>query len=259
MSVHVLSWVLKHSDASGNERMCLLVLANYADDEGLAWPGLERIAHEMRVSVRTAQRSLRTLEAARRIATIPQGAPDNRIRGDRRPNAYRILRGVTVGTPSANGVTEQVERGDRSRTNGVTGVAPEPSLNRQKKPFAPDGASIEFDRDFWPVYPARNGRKVGKKAALEHWRKLRPADRPLAVEAAKAYAAAVARSETIPRDAERFLKREYWRDWVPDRPVASLLSGANVPLPRLPCETCQDRTWILPDDATEVVPCPDCR
>lgn len=152
MSVQAISWVLKHSTTDATDRLCLLVLANYADAEGLAWPGVELIAHDMRVSPRTAQRALRSLETAGHIDVDVNGAPDSRMRADRRSNAYRIImgRGDTCVTPSesgrgvtseargdsqrADGVTPGAPRGDNQRAHGVSQVSPKPSVEPKKEP-----------------------------------------------------------------------------------------------------------------------------
>lgn len=59
-----------------------------------------------------------------------------------------------------------------------------------------------FD-EFWKVYPARNGKKIGKDNALIEWRKLKPSERERAMVGAKHLAA----SDQLPKDAERFLRR----------------------------------------------------
>ena len=72
--------------------------------------------------------------------------------------------------------------------------------------------TLGFD-EFWSVYPQRNGRKVGKQAALKLFVKLDLDDRRAAWRAARNYAAA-AEQGTFVRDAQRFLKDDYWRDWL---------------------------------------------
>lgn len=65
MSVAALSWVLEHSDARLADRLVLLVLADHAKSDGTgAWPGIDTIAVQARVSRRTAIYSLQALEAA---------------------------------------------------------------------------------------------------------------------------------------------------------------------------------------------------
>jgi hypothetical protein len=80
-------------------------------------------------------------------------------------------------------------------------------------PPKPSRYSEEFER-FWRAYPSRNGRKNGKRAAFDLWRRIAADDRDLLVAAAEKYAASLTAKRGFARDPERFLKREWWRDWV---------------------------------------------
>lgn len=71
----------------------------------------------------------------------------------------------------------------------------------------------EFEA-FWQAYPRRKGKRVGKGAALRLWHKLKPAEQCEALEAAKNYARSDAAQRGYARDADRFLKADWWRDWV---------------------------------------------
>lgn len=73
MSIHVVSWVLKHSNARGHDRMALLVFADKADDNGLdAWPSADRVAYEGRMSRSTAIAARKRLVRDGRL--IPDGS-----------------------------------------------------------------------------------------------------------------------------------------------------------------------------------------
>jgi hypothetical protein len=63
---------------------------------------------------------------------------------------------------------------------------------------------------FWVAYPARNGRKDGKRAALEVWMRQKPTSALLGgiLEAVSSYAA----STDLPCDAVRWLKGRRWED-----------------------------------------------
>lgn len=94
---------------------------------------------------------------------------------------------------------------------------------------------------FWAAYPARNGRpKVGKGLCEAKFKELDDADQQACITAAKAYAkASKPRPDDAfvpePRDPIRFLKQDWWRDWV--QPIAqqcqfrSLQSCENLALP----------------------------
>jgi len=74
----------------------------------------------------------------------------------------------------------------------------------------------QFDA-FWDEYPRRNGRKVGKSSAFEQMKKnIKPEELPALMTAVKHYKVA----DTIAKDAERFLKKDYWRDWI-EKPLDS--------------------------------------
>lgn len=63
MSVHVLSWVLKHSPATQGARLVLIVLADHASHDGTdAYPSVKTLAHQARLSERATQYALRELE-----------------------------------------------------------------------------------------------------------------------------------------------------------------------------------------------------
>lgn len=90
-----------------------------------------------------------------------------------------------------------------------------------KKSF-PDG----FDQ-FWEAYPNRNGRKVGKQAAVELFEKLTVEDRELVIQAAKNYAADQRCIDGYSKDPERFLKKEFWRDFI-GTPVSRVMTDEEL-------------------------------
>ena len=71
---------------------------------------------------------------------------------------------------------------------------------------------------FWAHYPARNRRKVGKAQCKVLVDQMSDSDQELLVNAAKHYAIACRphADEFVPapRDPIRFLKQDWWRDWV---------------------------------------------
>jgi hypothetical protein len=85
---------------------------------------------------------------------------------------------------------------------------------------------------FWQAYPLRGGRKRGKRTCLGIWRQvIRAGERPLLVEAARHYADSAESQRGFARDPERFLRNEWWRDWVPKLPLAppTKAPAADVP------------------------------
>lgn len=95
---------------------------------------------------------------------------------------------------------------------GTAPPSPSRTVKNRKEPTSasprgddePDDVQVvsSFEQ-FWQIYPARNGRKIGKGQALAQWRKLTQQQRR------RAYLGALnlARSDQLPKDAHRFLRR----------------------------------------------------
>lgn len=74
---------------------------------------------------------------------------------------------------------------------------------------------VTFFDDFWRIYPSRNGRKVGKAETFKKFCQLKEVDLPLIVQAARNYSTSEDVKNGIGiRDPKRFLKDNYWRDWI---------------------------------------------
>jgi len=63
MSFQAMAWALKQPGKTA-EKFLLIVIANYADENGQAWPSVERLCADTGMSRATVQRSLRKLEKA---------------------------------------------------------------------------------------------------------------------------------------------------------------------------------------------------
>jgi len=79
---------------------------------------------------------------------------------------------------------------------------------RKERPKTPTAYSEAFEV-FWTSYPARKGKKQGKKRAWGIWHKLNPTGALLTKIMA---GAAAIKNEEYPKDAERWLKAEGWND-----------------------------------------------
>lgn len=67
MSLRAMLWVLDDADIPDNDTSvlcCLVALADDADDDGLCWPGMRRIAARARMSVNGARKALQRAEDA---------------------------------------------------------------------------------------------------------------------------------------------------------------------------------------------------
>lgn len=85
-------------------------------------------------------------------------------------------------------------------------------------------ARASLFEQFWEAYPKRNGRRLGKSKARALFKNLGIQDQALAVAAALNYAESSDAKRGFAKDPERFLKSDYWRDWLEQAqapPVAS--------------------------------------
>lgn len=114
-----MSWVLKHSDETLGRRLVLLVLADHAKEDGSgAWPSVETIAKEARLSERQVQYALRGLETSLSITCTGRTKKGTRV--------YAVhMRGADIAPLAAQG-------GAIYDSEGVQPIAPEPSLEPSK-------------------------------------------------------------------------------------------------------------------------------
>lgn len=155
MSIQAVAWVLEFSEAQGNDRLVLLSIANHAgknphDGAWEAWPGLDTIAHESRMSRRTVHASLRPLVDGGDLSIVRNGAPDERVRKDRRTNLYRINGVQAVCMPLPDGVQNGVQKSPTGCSdNAVTSTNADQNrhLNRTEQRVVENRKDIDLPRD----------------------------------------------------------------------------------------------------------------
>ncbi len=129
MSVRSITRVWERSRQSGSELLMLLAIADFADDDGQAYPAVSTLATKCRMQLRNAQYVLGALKASGELEIRPNEGP-------RGTNLYRItlpegvqpvapLQSIAPMQPSSRGGATQCAK-------GVQPIAPEPSLNRQE-------------------------------------------------------------------------------------------------------------------------------
>ena len=57
MSIAWMNYVWEHSDQKGTSLLLLLAIADHANDDGICWPSVARLAHKARTTKRQAQPS----------------------------------------------------------------------------------------------------------------------------------------------------------------------------------------------------------
>lgn len=114
MSIKVMTNVWEHSAMKGSALLLLLAIADHADDDGLAFPGTEKLAKKIRMSERQVKRLRQILYKSGELEYISGG----KFKGDK----------LSVR------VTNPVSKGDKPGTPRVTRVSPEPSIESSREP-----------------------------------------------------------------------------------------------------------------------------
>lgn len=91
---------------------------------------------------------------------------------------------------------------------------------------------------FWDSYPSREGKKLEKAATLKEFFKIPEKDHTLVVIATRNYA----NSTRLPKDPKRFLKDDFWREWI--EPAEANIVSCNGKTPKREvkrnCKDCGD-------------------
>lgn len=204
------------------------VLRRHGDDPKNCYPGQGRIARLIGRSPRSINGWLRQLEDA--------GWIERTIRfsdvGDYDSNAYRVFlvrrageRGVRAdervpvraseragyaldSAIKESQVNESNEERKTARVEAGERVDLEMSEAATTRRLERDEALARFE-EFWSVYPARNGKKLGKAKAVAVWAKLSLDEHRAAWRGARHYAA----SGQLAKDAHRWLRDRCWEEW----------------------------------------------
>jgi len=135
MSVHTLSRVWAHSKSVGSQRLVLLAIADWANDDGEAYPAISSIAKKAAVSERTVQYCIRELAAAGELQ-IEEG------NGRNHTHLYRVQILHPADTAPPQSTAERVQ----DTAEGVQPVAPKPSGEPLGEPsLLPQGGEGDTD------------------------------------------------------------------------------------------------------------------
>ncbi|ONI85682.1 hypothetical protein ALI22I_28370 [Saccharothrix sp. ALI-22-I] len=162
MSIEAINWALNHAPIPTDRKdaaalaITLIALANHAGPDGTeAFPSVERMIGYTRLSRRTVQRALRSLEELDLIRRGNTRVRDARIeRADQRPQVYDLVLSARLstgaeagrqdGTPLTSTGRQQRPNGASAATKRGVSMTPEPSFNRPRNrpaPSAPGGRS----------------------------------------------------------------------------------------------------------------------
>ena len=196
MSIKVMSKVFEWSESEGTDRLVMLALADFCDDDHICYPGIGRVAKKCRISERTVQRSMMSLQKLGELHREMGAGVE--VKGKGFTNRYELR----FKRPGCQTDTSNGDRGDKQGLNGVTRLSPKSSVqttrestlslnglngSRGRKKFTPpsikeiEARCIEIGLDkreavkFFNWHDSR-GWKVGRmpmvnwKSALNTWK-----------------------------------------------------------------------------------------
>jgi DNA-binding IscR family transcriptional regulator len=98
-----LVWSCEHfGTKDGKELLVMLALADWANDDGKAWPSVAQLCKRARISERHWYRIRPKLVKAGFIQITEKGGPVRNNRNDRRSNLYRIVLGKLQSSKKRN-------------------------------------------------------------------------------------------------------------------------------------------------------------
>lgn len=143
-----------NSRHKGSELLLLLAIADFADEQGTAFPAISTLAEKCRIQPRRVRYILRTLERSGELSIKQNKGPPPKF-----PNLYKITL-PDGGLHSTAGVHSKVQRAALEGMRGLHCSATKPSLTVSNHP------TVGFER-FWRIYPDK--RKGSKSACFRLW------------------------------------------------------------------------------------------
>jgi len=133
MSIKVSAVVWQGSRNKSGNLLVLLALADHADDQGTAWPGVRLLARKTRLSQRHARRCLNQLVASGELEILPNQAPSGRA-------LYKIRLdqlnpdNLSAGTSASESVTPMSVSTDADDRQPASPYIEEPSTQSSEEP-----------------------------------------------------------------------------------------------------------------------------
>jgi len=144
MSIKVATQIWQGSKQKSGNLLVLLALADHADDEGKAWPGIPLLARKARLSERHVRRCLNQLVGDGEVTVLTEPAPSGgrwyQIRLDQLG-----LDNLSTGSSTAGTVTPM--SGNKDADGGP--YIREPSFKPSEEPSSPNLPNTHQDVSFW--------------------------------------------------------------------------------------------------------------
>ena len=150
MSFQAMAWAVSHKLPS-KDKFVLVMMANYADEDGKCWPSLNRLADDTSMSRSTIQLAIKGLETAGMLR-IEHRSQD----GVKLPNYYYLnLKKIYREPVQCTDLNEEIYR---QTVEGIPAVGNKPIT----EPITKDSI-VGFEK-FWLACPRRIGKEAARKA-----------------------------------------------------------------------------------------------
>ena len=141
MSIQAVAWAIGLAGVTPSEKLVLIVVANYADDLGFAWPSQDTLSSDTSMSLRTVRSAIQRLEERGLLQRRKRYA-----RGERSSDMLHLAVGCSLATAADIAAERSLQpapetvpaksagrRAYRQNPSTVPAtIAGNPSLNRQK-------------------------------------------------------------------------------------------------------------------------------
>ena len=211
---------------TAHEKLVLIALADMADDDGICWPAMKKVAKKSLCSKRTAQRAIGRFEDMQILSKTER--PKEQKRND--SNLYQLdfmaLIHMTNSVLKGDTVSPTGRQGDTQVGDTVTPetINKEPTNRTYQEPITGTSAASaaasetagELFEQFRAAYPASRRKTEVKQAKAQFTAALKKVDSPqVLIDAAAAYANWCQVQGTEPRYIKgmwRWLRDERWMD-----------------------------------------------
>lgn len=191
MSWQAVTWATRCRVGDASEKLLLMTLANYANEDGESWYSQERLSYDTEIPERTLRRKLQSLSEKGYIEVTPRRRTD----GTKTTSLIRLLASQTAkmaegASTGQNGTSPPAKMAGQPPAICVAGQDSsgnnqEPSLSVGKKPKKGE-YTAEFENEVWQPYPRKQG--TSKLNAFKKWSALTPEEQQQIKLAIPAYA-----------------------------------------------------------------------
>jgi hypothetical protein len=207
MSVQAITWAIQQDIPSSSQKLVLICLANYADSDGVCFPGQKKLAEDASMTDRSIRTALAGLEAAGLICRQRRQRED----GSRTSDEYRLLTNrknlPQGGEPTGKNTSDLPEKTGQTNRKNLPGNEPVREPSDTQKRVREENLDQEILESIWQAYP--NGGKVSASPANLPFMLTRPVQwlgsSQAVLQAVKGYAAECRKEDTKPKSLANFL------------------------------------------------------